>query len=279
MRGIKKNSVNSFFSVSFFVNFLLFALKLYIGLSANSISIYSDGINNFFDSLSGLLSFVCFVFVFKNKSIFSDFLAKKTEQLLSFILSAVIAGAGLLFFYNSAERLMYPSPVWFSYKYFAILAVTAVVKLALFYFFRLKNKKTQSDIIGVMSLDSLMDFFITLVTLITLLSSKHGSYLFDAFGGIIISLIIAVTGIKALKNQVGKLLDYPEKEKRELLESLLIQSGALTENASLEFSCGEEQKAYLKSRHIADEEKLSGIKENVLEKTGIKLYIIKEEIK
>ena len=36
---------------------ILFGIKLYVGLASGSISIYSDGINNFFDCLSGALAF------------------------------------------------------------------------------------------------------------------------------------------------------------------------------------------------------------------------------
>ena len=34
------------------VNFLLFGVKLYIGLASNSVAIYSDGVNNLLDALS-----------------------------------------------------------------------------------------------------------------------------------------------------------------------------------------------------------------------------------
>ncbi|MBQ1242943.1 MAG: cation transporter, partial [Clostridia bacterium] len=41
---------------AFVCNLLLFGVKLYVGLASGSISIYSDGINNFFDCLSGALT-------------------------------------------------------------------------------------------------------------------------------------------------------------------------------------------------------------------------------
>ncbi len=37
--------------VAFLCNFALFLIKMYVGLASNSISIYSDGINNLFDSV------------------------------------------------------------------------------------------------------------------------------------------------------------------------------------------------------------------------------------
>ena len=40
-------------AAAFALNVALFSVKLYVGLCANSISIYSDAVNNMFDSLSG----------------------------------------------------------------------------------------------------------------------------------------------------------------------------------------------------------------------------------
>lgn len=47
-------------AAAFALNVALFSVKLYVGLCANSISIYSDAVNNMFDSLSGLAAFICF---------------------------------------------------------------------------------------------------------------------------------------------------------------------------------------------------------------------------
>ena len=57
---IKNKAVVRICLFAFFLNFILFAVKLYVGLSSNIISIYSDGINNLFDSLSVMVTVICF---------------------------------------------------------------------------------------------------------------------------------------------------------------------------------------------------------------------------
>ena len=42
---------------AFSANLLLFGVKLYVGLAANSITVFSDAVNNLFDALSGGVSF------------------------------------------------------------------------------------------------------------------------------------------------------------------------------------------------------------------------------
>ncbi|MBO5433575.1 MAG: cation transporter [Clostridia bacterium] len=81
------------------INLILFLVKLSVGLSANSISIYSDAINNLFDCISAVLTLCSF-------SVLSvGAYAEKTEQLLSFLISCFIGFSGAYFLYSSAERL------------------------------------------------------------------------------------------------------------------------------------------------------------------------------
>lgn len=55
-------------AAAFALNVALFSVKLYVGLCANSISIYSDAVNNMFDSLSGLAAFICFAALLSSSS-------------------------------------------------------------------------------------------------------------------------------------------------------------------------------------------------------------------
>lgn len=272
--AIKNKSEKNVFIVVLAVNLLLFAVKLYVGLSSNSISIYSDGINNFFDGFSSAASLVFFSFVMKNGGAIFKSAREKGEQLITFILSVIIVATGLVFLYNSAERLMYPTPVWFSMRYFYLLSATAVTKLLLFFFLKRKAPETGSEIIKVMSVDSLMDFFITAVTVITLYASHKGSFSFDACTGILISVIILVSGIKNLRQNTALLLNHPEKRDREKIEEI-IQEYLLAENAQVDFSLGKEKKIYLEvSGDIADE-RLENLKERIFKETEYSLYLLK----
>ena len=206
------------------VNLVLFAVKLYIGLSVNSISIYSDGINNLFDSLSGGLALGCLLFLGTDKTLLSKALVRNCENLLSFIMSIIVGIAGFSFAYSSLERLMYPTPVWYREKYLYILIATALVKLLMHFVFRALGKKTPSPVIRVMAFDSLLDFFVTSVTVMTLLASKQGSYSFDAFCGIGISIVLFVSAVKMIISSTAKLIGYVSKAKREALENILIQA-------------------------------------------------------
>ena len=202
-------------------NLILFITKLYVGLGANSIAIYSDGINNFFDCLSAAVTIVCLSFLYSNKDKSSRSYISKAEDLLTFIISAIIGFTGFYFAYSSIERLMYPTSVSYRTKYLFILIATAIAKLIMYAVLKALNKKGSSDILRLMSLDCILDFFITGVTVMTLLISTYGNYAADALCGIVISVVITVSAVKSLFAACRKLIGYlPSKEREAFLEKL-----------------------------------------------------------
>lgn len=202
-------------------NLLLFFTKLYIGLGANSIAIYSDGINNFFDCLSAAVTIVCISFLWGNTDLSSRSYISKAEDFLTFIISAIVGFTGIYFAYSSIERLLYPTSVSYRTKYLYILIATAIAKLLMFAVLKALNQKGRSDILKLMSLDCILDFFITSVTAMTLLISTYGNYAADALCGIVISIIITVSAVKAILSSCRKLIGYlPAKEREDFLSAL-----------------------------------------------------------
>lgn len=123
-------------AAAFALNVALFSVKLYVGLCANSISIYSDAVNNMFDSLSGLAAFICFAALLSSSSEGTRAIIKKAEQFFSFVMSVIILLTGLYFAYNSLERLFYPTPISYLTRYLVMLIVTVAVKFVMFFAYR-----------------------------------------------------------------------------------------------------------------------------------------------
>lgn len=274
VRKIKNKKALSLFAVVLFLNFILFAVKLYVGLSSNSISIYSDGINNLFDGVSAATGISCFLILAKGRDLSFASRSEKTEQLLSFALSAVIPVTGFIFLFNSAERLMYPAPVWFTVSYFYIILVTAIVKLMMFFYLKVQSKRCNSPMIKVMSLDSLMDFFITVVTVITLYASQKGGFSLDAYAGIVISVFILISGVKSFKENLVKLIGFPERKLREKTERLISEQG-IKEVKSIEFCFSEEKMLLVRVENSLGEKELDELRKKVKKETGFSLYLLK----
>ncbi|MBO7319160.1 MAG: cation diffusion facilitator family transporter [Clostridia bacterium] len=252
-------------------NLILFFAKLYIGLGANSIAIYSDGINNLFDSLSGLISLLCLSFLAGNVDISSKGYISKAEDLLTFIMSVIIGFTGCYFAYSSIERFMYPTSISYRTQYLYILIATSLAKLIMYTVFRYLHSKSKSDILKVMSADCILDFCITSVTIMTLLISTYGSYAADAVCGIIISVIITVSAVKMIIASICKLIGYVKKDTRDtFLESLFEIIDESTVDAVRYSLTDSKTEAYVYSAEYPCEEKINELSK----KTGITVYII-----
>lgn len=188
------------------INLLLFFVKLFVGLSVNSIAIYTDALNSLADCGVCITAAIGFGLIGTGVSRNYPFGKGKGEELLGLLISAVIVVTGCAFAYASTERLMYPVPVWYSSLYAAIIAATAAVKLLLAFFIRVFEKKHGSDVIKGISADSTLDFFITLCTLISFTLTDKFSFSVDGLAGLLISAVLIIQGVISAANTVKKLV-------------------------------------------------------------------------
>lgn len=244
---MKKNSVALWCCAGVGLNLILFVTKLYVGLTVNSISIFSDAMNNLADTLSCVVSAACIFAVGGLAKKGLEYACSKAEQLLSFVLSLIVALVGAGFAYSSAERLMYPTPVWFSAKYFAVILFTAVVKLVMFFLLRHAEKSTGSSVIRVMKADSLLDFCITGVTLISFTLTRYTEFTVDAVCGLVISVIITVQAVILVRSCVLSLIDLPDLSVRSSVDEVLAEYRGRVRLSSVRFTVdgGKQVTAYL----------------------------------
>ena len=263
-------------TVAFVCNLALFFTKLYIGLSANSICIYSDAVNNLFDGLSAVITLICIGTLAKSYLIGSDKMLHKAERLMSGVLSLTVLFSGAYFAYSSFERLMYPAPLWFSMRYFYVLAGTALAKLVMFFIYKAMNKAVGSDTVKVMAYDCVLDFFITAVTVISLIASATGFFSADAFCGIGISVLVIIGAVKLLRESVRTVIGYVPEEVREKTEQLLTEAGIDCSKLSAEFVCGEETVCYISYSDSDTMEKAERLYSDIKKETHISMKTLKE---
>lgn len=67
-------------------NFILFAVKLYIGISSNVLCIYCDAVNNLGDCLSCIIALIGFILILK----LNETKGKRAEALAGFVIGIII---------------------------------------------------------------------------------------------------------------------------------------------------------------------------------------------
>jgi len=204
------------------VNFVLFFIKFYIGIRTNSQCIYTDSINNLMDTLSLCLAIVGISFINKPATTNFQHGFGRMEDLTSFVMSLIMTVAGLGFAYTSLIRILSPIPVWYFTKYAVIIGVTCIVKLFLGVVFSIRYKKENSTVIKTVMLDSFLDCGITAVTIVSFTLSNYIGFMFDAFLGLVISIIIAIAGIKLIISSIGEILGKHNEEIHSNAENVVL---------------------------------------------------------
>lgn len=208
------------------INFILFAVKLYIGLRTNSLCIYTDSMNNLADTLSAGLGFLGLFFVAKNPTARFPYGFGRLESLTGFVMAAIMTAAGFSFAYRSLERFFAPVPVWFSTKYAVTIAATCVVKLGMGVLLRaFRRRGGDSPVIRTLELDSFMDFSVTLATLISFSLTNYVHFVLDSVLGLVISVAIAAAGIRLILSAAAALIGEARPATEEQIRAILREYG------------------------------------------------------
>ncbi len=265
-----------------FVNLVLFVVKLYVGLRTNSLCIYTDSINNLLDSLSILLAFCGMFFVKKSATEKHPFGFGRIEYLLEFVMSVIISATGLSFAYNSLVRLMMPTPVWFYEKYAILIFATCLIKFILAIFFLYKYKKTKSDIMKTIMLDSFMDTGVTSVALVSFTLTNRLGLAVDGLMGLIISFFIIVSGVKLICSSVSKLIGKEDSQIVEYVKNTINNLGEkVSQKNILVYDYGTNSKSVLvvleDSKEVDKKIITSKIKSKIINNNITNIYVAWED--
>lgn len=191
------------------INILLASFKMIFGKLINSISVFADGVNNLFDSISSIISLVGFKISGKPADKEHPFGHGRMEYVSAILLAFLIVTTGLNIIADSIDKFHEPSKTVFSVPTVAVLVVSIIAKLWMAYFNKKIGKAINSLTVDAVVTDSLGDILATSGTLVALVASKHTSFPLDAVMGIVVALVILYAGIDIIRGTLGPLLGEP----------------------------------------------------------------------
>lgn len=203
-----------FFSsiVGIICNVILFASKLAIGLIAGSISIVSDGVNNLSDCATCIVTMFGYKMAAKPADRDHPFGHGRMEYLTSLVIAAAVVAVGFELLRSSVEKVMHPERVTFSFLALLVLVLSMLVKIGMGVMNRKLGTKLSSSIMLATSKDSFSDVFATLATTIALVMSAFSDLPMDGIMGIVVSVMIMLSGFGIVKDTVDQLLGQPADE-------------------------------------------------------------------
>ena len=184
-------------------NVLLFVAKFIIGTVSNSISIISDGFNNLSDCASCVVTMFGYKMAAKPADKDHPFGHGRMEYLTSLVIAMVIMVVGVELFTGSIDKIIHPDTVRFSIGALVTLVVSILVKLWMGLFNKKLGNRVESSVMLATSKDSLNDVIATTATLVALVAAGFTTAPLDGIMGIIVSVMILISGFGIVKETFG----------------------------------------------------------------------------
>lgn len=215
--------------IGIILNALLGCAKVALGVIFGLISVIADGLNNLSDCGACIVSFVGFKLAAKPADREHPFGHGKTEYIASMIVSILILVVAAELIKSSAEEIFEPQPSVFSVITVIILAVSMLVKTAMFVFNLRLAKAVDSVALKATAADSITDALATCVVLAGIICLRFTGAFIDGYLGLAVAVLIAVEGIKLFRDTMSKLLGQTADTKtvQTIKERLLSYDGVL----------------------------------------------------
>ena len=188
------------------VNLLLALFKAMVGLSAHSVSIIMDAVNNLTDAQSSIITIVGTKLAGMEPNKKHPFGYGRIEYLSAMLISLLVLYAGVTAFTESVKKIIRPVTPDYSAITLIVVAVAVVAKILLGRYVKRAGKELHSDSLVNSGADATLDAAISASTL-----AAAGIYLIfdislEAWLGAAIAIIIIKSGVEMLRDTLSEIL-------------------------------------------------------------------------
>lgn len=204
-------------------NFILFIIKLIIGLISNSITIIADAFNNLSDSGSCILTILGFKLSNKPADKEHPYGHARYEYIAGIIVSLLILCMGVLFAKASIEKIFMPEEINISIATYLILIIAIIGKTIQMFVYLDFAKTIKSGTIKANAIDARNDILSTTAVLIAVIVMGLFKINIDAYAGLVVSIFIIISSIKMVKETINPLLGIvpTEEQVQEIRNNIL----------------------------------------------------------
>lgn len=204
-------------------NLLLCLGKFIAGFLSGSVSIIADAANNLSDASSSIISLLGFKLAEKSADEEHPYGHARYEYLSGFVVAVLVIVIGFQLLQSSAEKIISPSPVVFSWLSIGILGASILLKLWMMLFNLHVGKLIGSSTLKATAMDSRNDCISTLAVLLAALISRFTQLELDGWMGILVAGFILYSSIGLTKEALSPLLGKaPDEELTERIRQRIL---------------------------------------------------------
>ncbi|MBO4324742.1 MAG: cation transporter [Lachnospiraceae bacterium] len=187
-------------------NVLLAAFKAVVGLTANSIAIVMDAVNNISDAASSVITIIGTKLAGRKADKKHPFGYGRIEYLSAMIISVIVLYAGVTALIESVKKIIHPEKPDYGTVSLVIVGVAVIVKILLGRYVKKVGQKVNSDSLVNSGDDAVLDSVISASTLAAAAIYLIFHISLEAWLGAVISLVIIKAGIEMLRETISKIL-------------------------------------------------------------------------
>ncbi len=208
-----------------FMNLLLFAAKLAIGLLSGAVSIIADAINNLSDMGSSVVMLMGFRIAAKPADPEHPFGHGRAEYLSGLFVAAAILLVGFELLTSSGQKVIHPEELDVNNITLIVLLLSIAGKMLLASFYHTIGNRIDSTTVHAAATDSLMDCVATGIVFITMIVYLHFGINIDGIAGVLVACFILYNGWGTLKDTLQPLLgDAPDSDLITDIKKLVMSS-------------------------------------------------------
>ena len=210
-------------AVGIFVNILLAAAKLMVGIISGSVSIIADALNNLMDGASSIVTLVGFKLAEKPADEEHPFGHARSEYLAGLVVAMMIFVVGYELVLSSVKKIMNPAAVEFSFPVAIVLVLSIGVKLGLSVYYKKVGSEIASKTLMAASIDSRNDVVMTTAVFGAAVIEFFSQVKIDGCIGLAVAIFIIYSGISLAKETMSPLLgEGINEELKEILEDYIL---------------------------------------------------------
>ncbi len=192
--------------IGILANVFLASFKAVVGLTANSIAIVMDAVNNLSDAASSVITIVGTKLAGKEADRKHPFGYGRIEYMSAMVISLLVLYAGVTAFVESVKKIISPDTPDYSTAALVIVAVAVAVKIVLGRYVKSVGEKVNSDSLINSGEDAVLDSVISAATLAAAAIYLMFGVSLEAWLGAAIALVIIRSGFEMLKDTLSKIL-------------------------------------------------------------------------
>ena len=211
------------------VNVLLSLSKFLLGVLSGSLAVTADAVNNLSDAAGSIMSLITVKIADKPVDKEHPFGHGRMEYIGALAVGALIVIAGVQLLREGIDGILNPVELTASPLVFVLLAVSVLVKLWLFFYYRKIAQTIDSTTLAAASKDSLSDVIATSTVVLSIVLHVAFGWRIDGYMGVVVALFVLKTGVDVCRDTIDRLLgEKPDPElTRQLREDLLSYEGIL----------------------------------------------------